>query len=93
MASLVSSPSAPPILGSPSLLAGQRPSSGSGLARPPSYGALMSAGGGGLAGRPPRRGKAEAAEAYVRALRERGIADVDALAPAVREHFRLLPSR
>ena len=73
------SPSAPPLLGSSAGL----------LARPSSGGAIMSAG----LGRPPRRGKAEAAEAYVRALRERGIADVDALAPAVREHFRLLPSR
>ena len=72
------SPSAPTILGSPTAL----------LARPPSSGAIMSAG-----GRMPRRGKGETAEAYLKALRDRGVADIDALAPAVREHFRLLPSR
>ena len=87
MSLLVShSPSAPTILGSPTAL----------LARPPSSGAMLSGGGGlgpGSTGRLPRRGKGETAEAYVRALRERGVAAVDALAPAVREHVRLLPSR
>ena len=54
----------------------------------PAAGAVMRA-------RGPKPSKAEIADAFIRSLRERGGLDVDApgVAAAIRDHFRLLPSR
>ena len=48
-----------------------------------------------VAVRARRQSKAEIADAFIRSLRERGGLDVDApgVAAAIRDHFRLLPSR
>lgn len=56
-------------------------------------------GGGGGGGAPSvrarRASKTEIADAFIRSLRERGGLDVDApgVAAAIKDHFRLLPSR